>query len=83
MVYDRRMTREQIATLLERVAELPDDAHAELVETIVRIEARYAGVYRLNTDERGALARSAEDVGQGRFASDADVAALFARHGAL
>ena len=82
MVYGRRMTREQIAMLLERVAELPDDAHAELVESIVRIEARYAGVYRLNKDERAALARSAEDVGHGRFASDADVAALFARHGA-
>jgi hypothetical protein len=76
------MTKEQIATLLERVAKLPDDAHAELVESIVWIEARYAGVYRLDEDERAALARSAEDVKHGRFASDADVAALFARYGA-
>jgi hypothetical protein len=74
------MTREQLVTLLDRVADLPQEAHDELEETVAQMEARYAGVYRLSDEERAALARSAEDVRDGRFATDEELAAVFSRY---
>lgn len=38
-----------------------------------------APIYLVNACERAALARSADDVRLGRFASDEEVAALFAK----
>ena len=74
------MTREEIATILERVAGLPEEAHAELAESVAQIEAKYAGVYRLSDDERAALDRSLEDVRQGRFACPERIEGILARY---
>jgi predicted transcriptional regulator len=74
------MTREEIATILERVADLPEEAHAELIESVAQIEAKYAGVYRLDDEERAALDRSLEDVRQGRFASPEKIESILARY---
>lgn len=74
------MTREQLATALERLADLPEEAHAELMASVDQIEAKYGGVYRLNENERKALERSREDMRQRRFATDQEVEAIFARH---
>ena len=74
------MTREQIATILERVAGLPEEAHAELIESLAQIEAKYAGVYKLTEEERAALDRSFEDVQHGRFASSEKIEAILARY---
>jgi hypothetical protein len=46
------------------------------------MRAQDLGIYRLDDDERAALARSGEDARLGRFASDDEVDATFARHGA-
>jgi hypothetical protein len=73
------MTNEQISALLERASEWPEEAQAELVQAMIEIEAKYGGVYQLDDGEHAALAESAEDVQLGRFASDEDVAAVFAR----
>jgi hypothetical protein len=43
-------------------------------------ELRYLGAYRLSDDDRAALARSEENVRQGRYATEQEVAALFARY---
>lgn len=74
------MTRAEIASILDRVAELPQEAHDELIESVAQIEAKYAGVYRLSEDERAALDRSLEDVRSGRFASPEKIEAILARH---
>lgn len=73
-------TREKVEFLIEQVFELPADAQSELVESLLEMRAEHLGVYRLDDDEREALARSAEDVRLGRFASDAEVEQTFARH---
>lgn len=78
--YSTVMTREQIATILERVAGLPEEAHAELIESLAQIEAKYAGVYKLTEEERAALDRSFEDVQHGRFASSEKIEAILARY---
>ena len=75
-------TRVRIEALIDQVFELPDDAQAEFVETLLDMRAQQLGIYQLDDDEREALSRSAEDVRQGRFASDVEVAATFDRYGA-
>lgn len=74
------MTREQLATVLERVADLPEAAHAELMESVDQIEAKYSGVYRLSDDERAAVRRGFEELRQGKFATEEEVAEVFARN---
>jgi len=73
-------TRERVEALIEQVSELPDDAQAEFVDSLLDMRAEQLGIYHLDDDEREALARSAEDVRHGRFASDAQVEETFARY---
>jgi len=46
---------------------------------MLEIEAKYGGIYELDEDERAALQQSAEDIRLDRFASDEDIAEVFAR----
>lgn len=72
----------KVESLIRQVEELPEEAQAELVQSLVEMRAPQAGIYHLDDDERAALARSAEDERLGRFASEDDMAKLFARYGA-
>ena len=69
-----------LETLLDRISTWPEEAQAELAERIVEIEARYCGVYRLSDDERAAVRRGLEEMRQGRFATEEEVAAVFDRY---
>jgi hypothetical protein len=75
-------TREKVEALFEQVVELPDEAQAELIESLIDLRAEQLGVYHLDDDDRASLAQSAEDVRLGRFASDAEVREMYARYGA-
>ena len=48
---------EKIESLVRQVIELPDEAQAELVQTLIEMRAEHLGIYRLDDDERAALAR--------------------------
>ena len=41
---------------------------------------RHLGVYKLNADEQAAIEQGLEEMRQGKFASDDEVAALFNRY---
>jgi hypothetical protein len=75
-------TREKVESLFEQVVELPDEAQAELVESLLEMRAQQLGIYHLDDDDRASLARSAEDIRLGRFASDAEIEGMYARYGA-
>jgi hypothetical protein len=75
-------TQEKIESLIQQAADLPEEAQAELVQSLVEMRSQNLGVYHLDDDERAALARSAEDERQGRFASEDEISQLFARYGA-
>ncbi len=68
-----------VETLLERVADWPQDAQAEVVKSIVDIETKHFGVYKLSAEERAAIEEALAQVERGEFASDEEVAALFDR----
>jgi hypothetical protein len=61
---------------------LPDDAQAELVQSLVEMRSQHLGIYHLDDEERTALAHRSEDMRLGRFASDDAVEYMFAQHGA-
>jgi predicted transcriptional regulator len=69
-----------IETLLERIADWPKEAQAEVVKAIVDIETKYFGVYKLNAEERAAILAAKAQAERGEFASDEEVAALFNRY---
>jgi predicted transcriptional regulator len=66
--------------MLERAADWPHEARAELVKAIVDIETKYFGVYKLNDEERAAIWEAKEQAARGEFASDEEVAAVFNRY---
>ena len=69
----------RLETLFERISAWPDEAQAELVDSILAIESKHLGVYRLTDDERVAVRRGLEEMRTGKFATDEEVAALFER----
>jgi hypothetical protein len=63
--------------VLQRIPTWPDEDQEELAEVAREIEARRTGVYRLNAQEKAAI----DAARRSGIASDADVAALWERHG--
>jgi predicted transcriptional regulator len=74
------MTKQSLEILLEHVANWPEEAQAELVQSVADIEKRHLGVYRLNDEERAAVRRGLREIREGKIASDEEVAAVFARY---
>jgi hypothetical protein len=70
-----------VETLLERVADWPEEAQAELVQSIVEIETKHFGVYKLSPEERSAIQEAKEQAARGEFVPDDVVAAFFKRVG--
>jgi predicted transcriptional regulator len=66
--------------LLECVATWPEEAQAELVESALTIEKKHLGVYRLSEEERTAVRRGLEEMRQGKFATEEEVAKVFSRY---
>ena len=74
------MTREQIRTILDRVLTWPPEAQEEAVATLQSLEEELLGAHDLSPADREALERSAEDIRQGRYATDEDVERVFGRY---
>ena len=70
----------RLETLLERVSAWPEEAQEELLEHIIAIESKQAGIYRLSDDERAGVRRGLEEMRQGKFATDEEVEAVFKRY---
>ncbi len=66
-----------VKNILNKVALWPDEDQRELAEVAREIEARRTGVYVLDEDERAVIAEAQK----GEFATEADVAAFWKRHG--
>jgi hypothetical protein len=66
-----------VETLLERVADWPEEAQAELVQSIVDIETKHLGVYKLSAEERAAIREAKAQAERGEFVPDEVVAAFY------
>jgi predicted transcriptional regulator len=71
---------EALETIVERAASWPDDAQEELSKIAREIEAELAaGVYRPTDDELRGIDRGLRDAAEGKFASEEEVEAVFAK----
>lgn len=66
--------------LMERAASWPQEAQAALVQFMLDIEVKYYGAYRLDDEDRARIQKSIDAAKRGEFASEEEVAALFARY---
>lgn len=66
---------------MQRVEQWPEEAQAELVQSLIEIETKHCGVYSLSDDERAAVEKGLAAARRGEFASDEQMTAFFKRHG--
>ncbi len=69
-----------LETLRERIDARPEEAKEELIRSVIEIEAKDVGLHHLSEEERAAVRRGLEEMRQGRFATDEEVAAVFNRY---
>jgi predicted transcriptional regulator len=70
----------KLKDLLERVETWPEAVQEEAVQSLLAIEQEIAEPYELSDADRAAIDRSLDDMRQGRFATDEEVAAVFNRY---
>jgi hypothetical protein len=68
-----------LENLIDRVAALPKEAQEEIVRSVVAIEERHTGVYRLDDEERADILTALQEVDRGEVATDDEAAAVFRR----
>jgi len=68
-----------LENLIDRVAALPKAAQEEVVRSVVQIEQRHTGAYRLDDEERADILAALEEVKRGEVATDDEAAAVFKR----
>ena len=75
------MTAKVLKDVLERVKTWPEEAQAELAEIALEIDAGLAGgVYHATPEELEGIDRGLKAAREGRFATDKEVEAVFAKH---
>jgi predicted transcriptional regulator len=74
------MTKTEIDAVLERVRTWPPERQEDAVRVLLEMEAQGTEVYKLSDDERAAIEEGMAQARRGEFATDEEVAALFARY---
>ncbi len=75
------MTKEMLRHLFEQVEAWPPEAQAELADLVREIDSEIAsGDHRATPEELAGIDRGLRDAADGRFASDSDVEAVFAKY---
>ena len=75
------MTAKVLKDVLERVETWPEEAQAELAEIALEIDAGLAGgVYHATPEEIEGIDRGLKAARDGRFVTDKEVEAVFAKH---
>jgi predicted transcriptional regulator len=70
----------RLKDILERAQSWPEAAQENAVDLLLALEREYGGPYQATDEELAAIDRGLRDVAEGRFATDAEVEAVFAKH---
>jgi predicted transcriptional regulator len=75
------MTAKALKDAIRRAEQWPEEAQEELAEIALQIDAGLrGGTYRATTDELAGIDRGLRAAREGRFATDEEVEAVFAKH---
>ena len=80
LCYILDMTKEDFDRILDRARDWPQSLREMAANVLLEIEALGGERVVLSEEERRGVQRGLDDVRAGRFASDEDMAALFARY---
>jgi hypothetical protein len=69
----------KLKDIIDRVETWPEQAQEDAAQLLLALEQEYAEPYELSEEDRRAIDRSLEDMQQGKFASDDQVASIFDR----
>lgn len=72
---------ELLEQAVERVRALPPDMQDEYALVLLRLVGDDGAIYRLTAEDEASLATSLGEAERGEFASDAQVRAIWAKHG--
>lgn len=75
------MLSKRLETVLEAVKSWPAEHQEAAAEVLEHMNRLATAVYKLSDEERADLEEALAEARRGEFASDAEVAAMFARHG--
>jgi predicted transcriptional regulator len=70
----------KLKNILERVETWPQSAQDELTQVALEIEAEISGTYDASPEELEAIDRGLRDAAEGRFATEEQVEAVFAKY---
>ena len=70
----------KLKDIIERVETWPPAAQDELAQIALEIEAELSGEYVATPEELEAIDRGLRDAAEGRFATEEEVAAVFAKY---
>jgi predicted transcriptional regulator len=70
----------RLKDILERAQSWPEAAQENAVDLLLALEREYAEPYQATDEELAAIDRGLRDAAEGRFATDAEVEAVFAKH---
>lgn len=73
------MTRDQIDAILERVRSWPPERQEDAANVLLAMEAEGTAPYELSEEERADLEEGLAEADRGEFATEEEVAAVFAR----
>jgi predicted transcriptional regulator len=66
--------------ILRRADSWPEELQEEAAQMLLALEQEYSEPYELSDEERKAIDRGLRDMAEGRFATPAQVEAVFAKH---
>ena len=75
------MLSKRLETVLEAVRSWPAERQEAAAEVLEHMNRLATTAYKLSDEERADLEEALAEARRGEFASDAEVAAMFARHG--
>ena len=73
------MTRDQIDAILERVRTWPPERQEDAAQMLLAMEAEGTAPYELSEEERKDIEEGLAEADRGEFATEEEVAAVFAR----
>jgi predicted transcriptional regulator len=74
------MTRDQIDAILERVRTWPPERQEDAANVLLAMEAEGMAPYELSEEERRDIEEGLAEADRGEFATEEEIAAIFARY---
>ena len=74
------MTNDQVDAVLKRAQSWPKSRRADAAQLLLALEAQGTEPYVLSDEERADIEAALDEVSRGEIATEAEVAAVFARH---